>query len=372
MFRIYDGRKEFFQWDLDRKLIVDDDNITEVHFCNRTTDCALPVRTYREGDWTVVNVPNLILQESFRINVYAYDGEYTKHAARFEVVPRSKPDTYVYTETEIKTWDELCERIDQIEQNGISDATIAAAVQKYLDENGINVDLTGYATEDWVREQISFIEIPSTDGLASEAYVDENIAMFASYMEGELNDRYRKHEIDEMFNNIDIPEGAGAEEVHVGSEAPTDENIKIWIDTDADSPVATKEYVAQKVAEAQLGGDVDLSAYYTKTEVDAVIEQIELTPGEKGEKGDKGDKGDTGAQGEPGKDGKDGQDGAPGKDGVDGKDYVLTEADKQEIAGMVEVSGEDVDLSNYYTKEETTAAINEALNAIGIAEEVSF
>lgn len=34
-------------------------------------------------------------------------------------------------------------------------------------------------------------------------------------------------------------------------------------------------------------------------------------------------------KGEPGKDG------ANGKDGVDGKDYVLTEADKQEIANMI-------------------------------------
>lgn len=42
--------------------------------------------------------------------------------------------------------------------------------------------------------------------------------------------------------------------------------------------------------------------------------------GPKGPKGDKGDKGDTGATG------------ANGKDGADGKDYVLTDADKTEIA----------------------------------------
>ncbi len=117
-------------------------------------------------------------------------------------------------------------------------------------------------------------------------------------------------------------------------------------------------------------------------------------PGEKGEKGDagtpgkdgapgaKGDKGDTGAPGADGADGKDGadghtpvitatksgkvttiksdgeeiatvndgKDGAPGKDGADGKpgekgdkgdtgdpgsDYVLTDADKSEIAALV-------------------------------------
>ena len=32
MFKIYDGREQFYQWDLDRKLIVEDAAITEVHF----------------------------------------------------------------------------------------------------------------------------------------------------------------------------------------------------------------------------------------------------------------------------------------------------------------------------------------------------
>lgn len=36
---------------------------------------------------------------------------------------------------------------------------------------------------------------------------------------------------------------------------------------------------------------------YTKSDVDDIIEQIELTPGPQGEQGEKGDKGDTGATG---------------------------------------------------------------------------
>ena len=373
MFRIYDGREQFFQWDLDRKLIVDDDDIREVHFCNRTAECALPVATYKQGNLTLVNVPNIILQESFRMNVYAYDGKHTKHAARFEIIPRSKPDTYVYTETEIKSWDELCERIEQIEQNGISDEKIEASIQKYLDENGINVDLTGYATEEYVRQEIAKIPEVDLSEYATQKFVREEIEKIdipETDLTGYATEKYVQDEI------AKIPECEGKEEVHVGTSAPTDPDIKIWVDTDAESPVATKEYVQQKVAEAQMGGDVDLSAYYTKTEVDAKIETIELTPGKDGKDGVDGKDGKDGYTPVKGVDyfdgqpGKDGQDGAPG---ADGKDYVLTEADKQEIAGMVEVTGGgDVDLTNYYTKEETTAAINEALNAIGIAEEVSF
>ena len=66
--------------------------------------------------------------------------------------------------------------------------------------------------------------------------------------------------------------------------------------------------------------------------------------GDKGDKGDKGAKGDTGAQGPEGPqgpqgptgaNGKDGADGKDGKDGKDGSDYVLTSADKAEIANIV-------------------------------------
>ena len=41
MFKIYDGRDKFYQWDLDRQLIIDDPTVTQVHFCNRTDDSSL-------------------------------------------------------------------------------------------------------------------------------------------------------------------------------------------------------------------------------------------------------------------------------------------------------------------------------------------
>ena len=67
--------------------------------------------------------------------------------------------------------------------------------------------------------------------------------------------------------------------------------------------------------------------------------------GATGPKGDKGERGETGAtgavgpQGPAGPKGDKGDTGATGPAGANGKDYVLTEADKQEIAGMVEVPG---------------------------------
>lgn len=298
MFKIYDGRSQFYQWDLDRKLIVEDDSINEVHFCNRTDDCSLVREVYNKDGLRLVDVPNVLLQDNWRINVYGYDKNYTKFSERFDVVGRSRPDDYVYTDEEIRHWTALEERIDQIEENGVSDEKIESAVKGYLDENPVEVDLTGYATEDYVKDAIAAIpevdlsdyakktDIPSTSGLATTKYVDEK------------------------FNSIEIP------------------------DVDLDG-YATEKFVTDKIAEAQLsGGDVDLSDYYKKSEVDKIVEEIELTPGPAG------------------KDGKDGQPGKDGADGKDGQDYVLTDADKEEIAGMVDVPGADVDLTNYYTKTE--------------------
>ena len=117
-------------------------------------------------------------------------------------------------------------------------------------------------------------------------------------------------------------------------------------------------------------------------------------------KGPKGDKGDKGQQGEQGFRGIDGNDGTPathswngttltitsasgtssanlkgekgdkgeqGIQGKDGQDYVLTEADKQEIADMVDVPDIEADLSDYAKKEyvdDTVGDVETALDEI--------
>lgn len=184
MFRIYDGREHFYQWDLDRQLIVDDRSITQVHYCNRTGDCALVVECYQlNGQW-VADVPNLLLQDSWRIRVYAYDGNATRYDACFEVKARTKPDTYVYTETEIQTYEKLEEQIALIQED------IGQAVADYLAENPIeaavlsvngmtgNVVIETGVSQKYVDDAISTIEltpgpqgpqgIPGNDGKDGE------------------------------------------------------------------------------------------------------------------------------------------------------------------------------------------------------------
>lgn len=115
MFRIEDGRKEFYQWDLDRKIIVSDPTVTEVHFCNKTDNCSLVVEVYEEDGLRVANVPNILLQENWDIRVYGYCGNcYTKQYERFKVIARTRPADYVYTETEVKRWEEIEQRCNDV------------------------------------------------------------------------------------------------------------------------------------------------------------------------------------------------------------------------------------------------------------------
>lgn len=114
MFKLLDGRKAFYQWDINRKLIVNDETIEEVHFCNHQNPYSLVCEVYTENDLRVVDVPNILLQRNHCINVYAYDGEATKYSKTFLVYARSKPEDYVYTETEVKNYGTLRKYVDEV------------------------------------------------------------------------------------------------------------------------------------------------------------------------------------------------------------------------------------------------------------------
>ena len=137
---------------------------------------------------------------------------------------------------------------------------------------------------------------------------------------------------------IGPPGPQGETGIHVGPDEPVDKDVVVWIDTDAETAdeLATKEYVDQAVANVK--PEVDLSNYYTKTQVDEIVDTIELTPGPQGPAGpagSEGKQGPIGPQGPVGPAGEVGPQGERGPKGDPGEDYVLTEADKSEIANLV-------------------------------------
>ena len=154
MFKILDGRDELFQWDINRQIIVSDASIDAVHFCNRTDVSALVVEVKEKNGLRVADVPNILLQESWDINVYGYcGGHYTKQAARIKVNPRCKPESYVYTETEVLNYNTVMEKIDKVENN------IGEVVNDYLIKNPVVVDLSNYYTKSQVDAAIDTVEL---------------------------------------------------------------------------------------------------------------------------------------------------------------------------------------------------------------------
>ena len=193
MFRIADGRECFYQWDLDRQIIVDDPTIKEVHFCNRTDSCSLvvevedleifadakPISVLRTA-----NVPNIILQSSFDIRVFGYDGKATLHEKTFKVKPRTQPADYVYTETAVRTIEELLETAEQVNTTAQEFFEYAEANKlAFADDGegnvelvGVNredeIDLSNYYMKDEVNALIDSIEIPDVSNFTTEEDVN--------------------------------------------------------------------------------------------------------------------------------------------------------------------------------------------------------
>lgn len=123
MFTIQNKRKQFWQWDMGQRLIVNADLCSEVHFCNGTSDCSLVCEVYEEDGLRLVNVPNILLQvpKAIKAFVYICDGDeaYTQLQKIFPVFPRSKPADYSYTEVEIIRYETLEARISKLEKNGV-------------------------------------------------------------------------------------------------------------------------------------------------------------------------------------------------------------------------------------------------------------
>lgn len=119
IFKIYDGRTNFWQWDTGQKLIVLDDNVTEVHFSNRNMEHAKKKNVYTDKDGLrVVNIPDLLLQLPKNLIAYAYakdeDGSSrTVKSVKFAVIQRPIPVDYVCKQDDVI--DDITVRLELLE-----------------------------------------------------------------------------------------------------------------------------------------------------------------------------------------------------------------------------------------------------------------
>lgn len=200
-----------------------------------------------------------------------------------------------------------------------------------------SVDMSGYATETYVDEQIANVSSGGTIDLsnyATKQYVDEKVAESGGSGSVDLSNYYTKAQTDSAISTA-----------VAAIEIPTTDLSNYYTKTETDA----------KIAEAQLGGEVDLSAYALKSEIPSL-------------------------------------EGYATETWVNSKGYLTEHQSIKTINGQsligtgditINGSGETVDLSNYYTKTEidnkgyqtadqVNALIQAALDAIGVAEGGSY
>lgn len=187
MFRIYDGREHFYQWDSDCKLIIDDGRISAVHFCNRTIDYAIVCNVYTQNGQYLVNVPNIFFQSDRDLHVYAYDDNHTLYEETYKVYARSKPADYVYKDDEVLTWARIEQRVTDLE-NTVSTEGIAQAVEDYMAANPIEIPAE-YVTDSELEAKGYITTIPdeyiTEEELSSKGYLTSIPAEYVT--ETELN-----------------------------------------------------------------------------------------------------------------------------------------------------------------------------------------
>ena len=233
MLKINDGRKHFYQWDINQKLVVGK-AAKFVHYYNEVAENSLVVEVV-DG---FADVPNIYLTETWTIHAFAHDGEKVLGAAAFEIVPRAKPDDYVYTQTEVRTWEELNEKIDKIVGIDLSNYYTKEEVDAALSGVEVDVDLSNYYTKEEVDEALANADVdfsnyytktetdaainaakPDLTGYATEKYVDDAVAAV------DLTDYALKSDIpslDGYAKTTDIPDVSGyqtAEQVNAAIEA---------------------------------------------------------------------------------------------------------------------------------------------------------
>ena len=233
------------------------------------------------------------------------------------------------------------------------------AAQVEVPEPDLSNYYTRSQTETYVNNKIAAIPEPDLTSYATKTYVNNEIAKAISSSEV---DYYTKAQTDNAINKAiaaipetdlsdyakksDIPDTSGfALKTEIPS-VPT--NVSSFTN---DAEYTNKAYVDNAIAQAVTGGQVDLSNYYTKSETNAAIEAAAPDLSGYALKTEIPDT--TGLASEQYV-----QDQIAAIPETDLSNYATISYVNTEIAKVV-TSGQ-VDLSNYYTKNETNAAIEAA------------
>lgn len=155
-----------YQWDRGQRVIlrgVPDDMRVDFALCR--SDKAVSKDIYTEAGMAFCDIPDTLLMESGQLHGYIYKEEdergETVFSFVYQIIPRPKPEDYVEPE-EVLLWHELDRRISELEENGVSEDKIAAAVDKYLKENPPETGVQ-FETDDTLRLENGILSVNTAD-----------------------------------------------------------------------------------------------------------------------------------------------------------------------------------------------------------------
>lgn len=173
-----------YQWELGRVISItppDNTVVSTVEFAHTFDKEALAVMPREENGVIVADIPNILLQSGDPIFVFLVyvDANCLETTAShvLSVVKRPKPADYVYTETEVLTWEALDKRIEVVEET-VADLDWLPIIK----ETPIFEEVTVNATEEW--------DNGATVSYTAEVWLEEkpnihNGQQIAVYVDGE-------------------------------------------------------------------------------------------------------------------------------------------------------------------------------------------
>ena len=158
----------------------------------------------------LVDVPNLCLQESYRLKVYGFSAaKYTTVSSQFDVKSRAKPDGYVYTDDEVNYWQDLDQRVAALEENPVKQEVIDTAIEAYFAANPIE---KGASEEEKAQINRNAEDIAALKSLSNTYATEEYVNAAINAAKPDLTDYALKSDIPSLegyAKTTDIPDVSG-------------------------------------------------------------------------------------------------------------------------------------------------------------------
>lgn len=179
IFKIYDGRTNFWQWDTKQKLVVLNEEITEVHFSNRNMTHSVKRDVYEDQNGLrVCNVPSDLLKLPRNLVAYGCNNGATVKSVKFAVLKRPMPNDYIADKNE-----DIEEKLAQIDIQ-INNLNENKADDIYYDEDSRSIQLT--ANGELIGNRV---ELPDngSSGIV-DCKIDENDHLVVTLSDGRIID----------------------------------------------------------------------------------------------------------------------------------------------------------------------------------------